>query len=86
MADYRTLLAPLFITQVIAFYKIKKLRKGLLLILAFTTASVLDMFGLPTEFVGTFILLSSYVMVVYFGIRWSLDWNKRIDSLQPPIS
>ncbi|HYL66893.1 MAG TPA: hypothetical protein VEU72_07030 [Nitrosopumilaceae archaeon] len=79
------LLAPTVITQLVAFYLIKKLGRGLLLILTWSVASVLD-FYLPHEFIGSVIILTSYAGLVYLGIRWSIDWNKRIDSTQPSSS
>ena len=66
-----------------AFYRIEKLRLGLVIVLAIEIPSFLFQMLLPFPYglgVSIGMLVISIVIPMYFVRKWSREWNERISS------
>jgi len=68
-------LIPSFITQLIAFYRIRKLSKGLVVELIIFLVDVLIQAIIPWPFGVTFALPLTVGVPLYFVRKWTLEYN-----------
>jgi len=68
-------LIPSFITQLIAFYRIRKLSKGLVVELIIFLVDVLIQAIIPWPFGVIFALPLTVGVPVYFVRKWTLEYN-----------
>jgi hypothetical protein len=66
---------PSFITQLIAFYRIRKLSKGLVVELIIFLVDVLIQAIIPWPFGVIFALPLTVGVPVYFVRKWTLEYN-----------
>jgi len=67
---------PSFITQLIAFYRIRKLSKGLVVELVIFLVDVLIQAIIPWPFGVVFALPLTVGVPVYFVRKWTLEYNR----------
>ena len=63
---------------VIAFYRIEKLRMGILLLLAALGISTTMQMILPFPYGFFFALFGTIALPIYFIRHWSIEWNEKI--------
>jgi hypothetical protein len=66
---------PSFITQLIAFYRIRKFTKGLVIELIIFLADILIQTIIPWPFGMIFALPLTIGVPVYFVRKWTLEYN-----------
>ena len=66
---------PSFITQLIAFYRIRKLTKGLIIELGLFLLDMLIQMIIPWPFGVIFALPLTVGIPVYFIRKWTLEYN-----------
>ena len=64
---------------IIAFYRIEKLRMGLLLLLGAVGISVVIQMILPFPYGFGLALAGSIALPIYFIREWSIEWNKKFE-------
>lgn len=69
-------IVPSFVTQLIAFYRIKKFTKGLIIELIIFLADVLIQNIIPWPFGVVFALPFTVGVPVYFVRKWTLEYNR----------
>jgi len=67
---------PSFITQLIAFYRIRKLTKGLVMELIIFLVDVLIQTVIPWPFGVIFALPLTVGVPVFFVRKWTLEYNR----------
>jgi len=72
---------PSFITQLIAFYRIRKLSKGLVVELIIFLVDVLIQAIIPWPFGVIFALPLTVGIPVYFVRKWTLEFNNTSKSM-----
>ncbi|TSA16399.1 MAG: hypothetical protein D4R72_06900 [Nitrosopumilales archaeon] len=72
---------PSFITQLIAFYRIRKLTKGLVMELIIFLGDVLVQAIIPWPFGVIFVLPLTVGVPVYFVRKWTLEYNRMPPSM-----
>jgi hypothetical protein len=67
---------PTFVTQLFAFYRIKKLTYGIILELIIFFADLVIQISISWPFDMMIVLPISVVIPVYFVRKWTLEFNK----------
>ena len=67
---------PTFVTQLFAFYRIRKLTYGIMIELIIFFADLMIRMNISWPFGMMIILPISVVIPVYFVRRWTLEFNK----------
>ena len=67
---------PSFITQLIAFYRIRKFTKGLIMELIIFLADIMVQMIIPWPFGVIFALPLTVGVPVYFVRKWTLEYNR----------
>jgi hypothetical protein len=72
------------ITALIGFYRIKKFKKGGLLILITGALHFVGDYLLPFPYGTVVSLLFTYPLLIYYMLKWSRAWNASIDAENLP--
>lgn len=72
---------PTFVTQLFAFYRIRKLSNGILIVVIVFFIDLVILMSISWPFGIMIVLPISVIIPVYFVRKWTLEFNKTARSL-----